>query len=378
MAKYSRLNQLVNNTITPTWNNIALSDITRSKRQRLKSGIDDFASFSWRGIDAFENFGAFIVNKRDLKFNNGPTFSNEYTKPQFESAYGQLMGVTFNIQKIDFTIGVYWISEKHYRQLIYWLNPYEINTLTFGFEPNYYYQVKLASIENGTRYIIGREGKDYMYYTEMKLSFEIQGPACAYASHGYEFETIREDSEGLPELFLDSTLSEYSEKKDSSDLPTPIEVLMKFNFYSNKETITADDDYFTVHFSAQYDQNDEVSLFTLTLKNQTYAQFGSSIVNSISIKYESDSSLILLNMGDSDYTILTKLTTSSRGQRIVSSIDSKPFEIPGIFDDPAFDIRKLHFKTHITSGAFLNLQDSAASLEISDLHINARARTNLI
>ena len=27
--------------------------------------------------------------------------------------------------------------------MIYWLHPYEINTLTFGFEPNYYYQVKL-------------------------------------------------------------------------------------------------------------------------------------------------------------------------------------------------------------------------------------------
>ena len=54
----------------------------------------------------------------------------------FESAAGQLTGVTFSQQKIDFTIGVYWISEDHYRQLIYWLHPYAVDTLTFDFEDN--------------------------------------------------------------------------------------------------------------------------------------------------------------------------------------------------------------------------------------------------
>ena len=175
-----------------SWNNIVLSPTTVAKRNQLKSGMDDFTSFTWRGVNAFDVFGAFIINnKNTLKFYNGPSFSNEYTKPQFESAAGQLVGVSFNVQKIDFTIGVYWICEDDYRKLIDWLDPYEISDLTFGFEPNYYYLVKLSSIGDAIRHIVGMEGsgndKKYMYYTELKLTFEIQGEPCAYRNIAYEF-----------------------------------------------------------------------------------------------------------------------------------------------------------------------------------------------
>ena len=54
---------------------------TQSKRDMLKSRMDDFTSFSWRGQDAFNTFGAFVVGGKDaLKFYNGPSFSNKYTK----------------------------------------------------------------------------------------------------------------------------------------------------------------------------------------------------------------------------------------------------------------------------------------------------------
>ena len=108
MAHYSKIDyrELPEQTY---WNNIELSPRTVHERKKIKWGIDDFASFTWRGIDAFETFGAFIINNKDsLKFYNGPSFSNEYTKPQFETAAGQLTGVTFQIQKMlmltDFTI----------------------------------------------------------------------------------------------------------------------------------------------------------------------------------------------------------------------------------------------------------------------------------
>ena len=188
---YSRLGSNGSETYK-SWNHIVLSPTTVAKRNQLKSGMDDFTSFTWRGVNAFDIFGAFIINnKNTLKFYNGPSFSNEYTKPQFESAAGQLVGVSFNVQKIDFTIGVYWINEDDYRKLIDWLDPYEISDLTFGFEPNYYYLVKLASIGDSIRHIVGIEGsgneKQYMYYTELKLTFEIQGDPCAYRNIAYEF-----------------------------------------------------------------------------------------------------------------------------------------------------------------------------------------------
>jgi len=96
-------------SITHLYNNIqdTLTDCTIQKRKQLKGSLDNFCTFNWRGIDAFETFGAFIINKNDLKFYNGPSYSNNYTQPQFESAAGHLVGVNFKTQQITFTIGVY-------------------------------------------------------------------------------------------------------------------------------------------------------------------------------------------------------------------------------------------------------------------------------
>ena len=79
------------------------------ERARLKAQLDDFATFQWRGHDMFDDFGCFIINesKGSLKFYNGPGFSNEYSKPQFNNNGGDLVGVNFNRQTISFTVGVY-------------------------------------------------------------------------------------------------------------------------------------------------------------------------------------------------------------------------------------------------------------------------------
>lgn len=233
---YSRLGKIGSEEYK-SWNHIVLSPTTVTKRNQLKSGIDDFTSFTWRGVDAFDVFGAFIINnKNTLKFYNGPSFSNEYTKPQFESAAGQLVGVSFNVQKIDFTIGVYWINEDDYRKLIDWLDPYEISDLTFGFEPNYYYLVKLASIGDSTRHIVGIEGsgdnKQYMYYTELKLTFEIQGEPCAYRNIAYEFKCIGASSNSNPALNDENKNYKYSFilKNDISDNNFQSHLAMPFKY----------------------------------------------------------------------------------------------------------------------------------------------------
>lgn len=94
-------------------------DIGRNKRAVLKKMLDKFTTFSWDGLDSFENFGAFITNNKDLKFYNGPSFSNAYTQPQFESHAGYLTGVSFQVQQISFNIGVYAVDDETYRKLIY-------------------------------------------------------------------------------------------------------------------------------------------------------------------------------------------------------------------------------------------------------------------
>lgn len=175
------------------YNTITLSETTKQRRAQIKQLQDKFMTFAWGGCDAFEVFGAFIINEKkgSLKFYNGPGFSNEYTKPQFDPSGGELIGVTFNKQTISFTIGVYWISIEDYRIFLSWLNPNKVDYLYFGHEPKYRYNVKLSKIGDSTRWVVGSEvidGKiEQMYYTELPLTFEVQGEPCAKGFSPYLF-----------------------------------------------------------------------------------------------------------------------------------------------------------------------------------------------
>lgn len=432
--KYTRLdNNIGPRTPNPNpWHDITISETTQKRRNQLRNGIDDFASFTWRGIDAFDVFGAFIINnKNSLKFYNGPTYSNSYTKPQFDSAYGQLTGITFNVWKIDFMIGVYWISEPHYRRLINWLNPYEINTLTFGFEPDYFYQVKLASVEDGIRYVVGKETvtnyhylaenesdfntyknnplnidkivvyngirykvradgvtdilpgvpetdkNETMYYTEMKLSFEVQGPACAYNKWRYEVDDGTQDTHPTEESQSVRSISTTYEFEDiqqaaNSDMEIPIEVLIRTKLFG--ENSSDDNIFFNVILDAQYANNQPITLFDVTFKNQTFSTIAP---NSLSIKYESESGLLLLNVGDSEYVLLNQLSTSNYGKRIIDSIVVNHFEIPGLFNDCNFNmLSNLKFKVTIRSNA--SIEETFILQWLDHVDFNIRARTNLI
>ena len=164
-----------------------ITNITENKRNQFKKMLDQFSTFTWDGLEGFEEFGAFIINenREGLKFYNGPSFSNEYTNPQF-AKNKEFIGVNFEQQKISFKIGVYWISIEDYRRFLEWLNPYVIGKLHFTFAEEWDYQVKLAGREESTRYILGNENNEPRYYSEMTLNFEVQGEPCLYAH--YEFK----------------------------------------------------------------------------------------------------------------------------------------------------------------------------------------------
>ena len=70
--------------------------------------LDKYATFSWND-EEMTHYHAFIINEKkgSLKFYNGPSFSNNYTQPQFESASSRFTGVTFKTQQLSFTIAVY-------------------------------------------------------------------------------------------------------------------------------------------------------------------------------------------------------------------------------------------------------------------------------
>lgn len=187
------------------------TDEVKAKRQALRGTLDDFATFKWRGVDMFDRFGAFIVNNSDdLKFYNGGSFSNSYASTTFQSRRGELDGVSFTGQEISFTVGVYWFTEDDWREFLHFMNPYEMSDLSFGFDNQYRYFVKLSSnIGDSDRHLLGYQQQKTKraqmiekqggtstetenvpaWYTEFTLKFDVLEESVAMAQNSYTFYT---------------------------------------------------------------------------------------------------------------------------------------------------------------------------------------------
>lgn len=420
-----------------------LTSETKSKRAALEARLDQYCRFHWRNTDAFKEFGAFIINKNDLKFYNGATYTNNYTKPQFESAAGTLTGVTFSTAKITFSIGVYWFSEEQYRKLIYWLHPYEISNLAFDYDPLHVYLVKLASIgDSNTRSVVGyettKDGKtEPRYYTELKLTFDIQGESCAYNSEHYipEQEEVIQNNQSL--IFNTHLLKNSA--TPLSDLPTTLTSFITLNLNTQRPY-----DGLRLQYIAEYRPDttviDSQLLFDVELKNLLWlsegGQFtiipagqtisattaklqsaltGNNFTNEnelivsndnafvittglsnsmtiakeykkliannvyIGLKYDSNSGLLYILDGSEDgvFRPITLQTTTNSGERIVDNLSVNKFAIPGLFDWSDFDLTKVNFKL-IVSGIGSQVITDNTIIDTNNCDIICRGRTNLI
>lgn len=364
------------------YNQLVLTDTTIKRRKQIKNLKDSFMGFQWRGHDAFDNFGMFIINEKkgNLKFYNGPGFSNEYSKPQFDSNSGSLMGVNFNRTTINFTVGVYWISVEHYRLLMNWLNPLVVDYIIFDFEPNYRYNVKLSKRTDSTRWIVGHEEGKPMYYTELALEFELQGAQCAKGVHSYEFIEweINEES-GFLKTKIKTETSEFI----PSDLNTPINVCLDIPLKDHDKFDNATDikDRLVLKAVYQYkDENEkeiyeEKDLFNIVLSNLTYSK---EEWKKLQLNYNSETGLIFLNLGDNSYPkLLTSLNTTDTGERVVDYYETNKFFIPGIFEYPEFSFEHFFIKLEWERYAGEN-RESIYDLEGIIPVIECFPRTNLI
>lgn len=110
------------------------------------------------------------------------------------------MGVNFKQQTIQFKVGMYWFNIEDYRKFLNWLDPYEVNYLTFDYDPEYSYLVKLASIADSPRYVVGKETNEagqivYQYYTELTLNWEIQGESIARSTLANNWTNIEDSND---------------------------------------------------------------------------------------------------------------------------------------------------------------------------------------
>ena len=380
------------------YHNLYITDATKQKRQQIKSLQDEFMTFSWGGYDAFENFGAFIINDKNgsLKFYNGPGFSNEYSKPQFDNSGGDLQGVNFNKQTISFTIGVYWINIEQYRLMLNWLNPLAVDYLIFGFNPDYRYNVKLSKLGDSTKWIVGKEDGEPMYYTEIPLTFEVQGIPCAKGVNSYEF---------INWVYINSETAEETDKRNNllthlnrsskdwieSDLPPPIDISLPFILQGGKKDDLNKNYIYHIELSAEYDtissdNYESLLLFSAELQNLTIIPYNESINKALSlnIRYNSEIGLLFLTYGNSNEKILSLLNLNDTGEKIINNYTVNKFSLPGQFAYPYFDTKKLQLKLSVWKyDSATNVQSAVSDAFLSKItvkqpYIVCYPRTNIL
>ena len=377
------------------------SNLTTKPRELLRKQMDDFATFVWRGVKSFDTYGAFIINnKNSLKFYNGPSFTNEYSKPKFSATGSNLTGISFSTQTISFQVGAYWLTEAEYREFINWLNPYEISYLGFDFEDKYDYLVKLSKIGDSTRYIVGRnENNEPCYYTELNLTFEVQGEACARARYGYEFKINSSVDNKTKQLTINSDITDYI----TSDLNFPFVLNASFipiidsNNITSETSIKADLVEYSQGqeitrlslFNVKFQGLEEVKKWTNNLdgnfieveKDKITSTYGLDNFEipadenigrpTLNIRYDSESGLLFLKVGEDTEKILS-LVNSINGIKIVNNFHTSKCKLPGRFTKPSL----VNYDEYVIEVAI-----DKAEFPIDDneaVNITAYARTNLI
>lgn len=351
------------------YSSLGITQTTQYQRGKIKTGMDDFCTFSWCNVDAWEEFGAFIINaKEDLKFYNGPQFSNSYAQPQYNTS-ALLEGVSFKTQQIKFKIGVYWISDQDYRRFINWLNPYAIGTLVFKFNEDWGYQVKLANREDSTRYVVGYELENGIskrrYYTEMTLTFEVQGQACAIATQAYEYTEISSIENGY-----NCTINPNG-KQDPSDLPIPFKMTISFPYIRQNITFQP-----LQLFLKYQDEEQGVDINTLLFElnwsndfitNALGSEADDYSVQTLWLEYDSESGIIYQKYGDGQYKLLNLWSLNELGSKVLKTIYVKKFLIPGKFNNPTIDMSKITFSVQ-----------GLNTINENGIYISIKARTNVI
>ena len=419
-----------------------ISNTTERRRAQIRALQDEFTTFSWGGVNAWDAFGAFIINenKGSLKFYNGPGFSNEYTKPQFDSGGGHLQGVNFSKQTISFTIGVYWFSIEEYRKLLNWLSPMKIDYLTFGFDSKYRYDVKLSKIGDSTRWIVGKENGEPRYYTELSLTFEVQGEPCAKGVHPYEFKgsngSVNWDFSRIdadrPNVAL-GVATLYKEDSTSfvkSDLETPIRVSFKINlaqditesnYFDNENSFVAIGEFvddslelntlasqfsdsgdeillitslenlptkYLINLSVKYSYVDEenkqqlqqYNLIEMVLQNLTFFREEGK---SLQFTYHSETGLVFLSTTDENPSLLSLQTYSDTNDFLVETLHTNKFMLPGEFQFENFyengEISfELTFEKQRLEGTEWAVKTINSNVYNQPINIECYPRTNII
>lgn len=373
----------------------SLTSDVAAKRNQFKGRLDEFCRFYWQDEDAFEKFGAFIITDSlgDLKFHSGPTWSNDYSQPQYGS-YGDLLGVNFSTWSISLKIGLYAISEDDWRRFLLWMSPFTVGWLRFGYDGSkWQYQCKVASITEGSRYSLFHDSEGIeRYYGETTVKFEIVGNPVAYSVAPLEFRPAGIESNQKSYDFKLKKTSTYEQRL--SDLNYPLDMQLSCDL--NKIFKNQSNSNLLITVTTTFQQITAV-LFSVSLSNLSYYNPAADTTttdkqwqSNLNIYYSSETGLLFYNFGDSPIRLLSYQEAVSTGERLVTSRKAIKFKWPGRFTNQglnnAANIQDYTIACQAAVGADTSspkycswaLYDGSSTTPDISLLLTGRSQTNVV
>ena len=293
------------------------------KWNTLKGALDDYCTFSWNEYNSLD-FKTFILNdkKNLLDSYNGLSFSNTYSKPQFENGSGTLQGITFNTKQIKFKIGTYGCTIDEYAQVLDWLNPYRIGNLIFAYDANYACRCKLAQLTDSQKSVVGYNvNNEPCYYFESELTFDIIGEQVKYGVKPYKWEMEENKNNIFPSIY--SLASTNANGQSQLDISFTVDITV-----SNFELEEGVDSLELVGEIVNSTDNNREQLFQIILNREAIQD-----CNKLIFSYDSNSGTILWGDEALDFSLLTLLSTY-RGYKLVDFFSSNKILLPCIFSKP--------------------------------------------
>ena len=369
MEKQNRKTRAAVPASVKPWSSLAPVDEAERARRRKRVSVDNFTSFTWRGESAYEKFGAFIVSGAgELRFNHGADFQNEYTVPRYEEGASSLLGVTFSTPQISFKVGLYYISEEEFRRFVYWLNPYEISWLSYGFEPKWQYQCKLNKMTDVSRYVLTGQGGDghTYYYAETTLTFDVLGGNRAYGIAPREFR--KDTASGSFQCMLKTDVPDFQ----PSDLEFPLKIRVSLCvdniLKALKGQTTEQNNKFNISCSTAMTDTITTELFNITFQHLTApidTDVGHTFLNFI---YDSKTGLVYYSFGSATDRLLTLQETVSSGYRLLDRLKTTKFSWGGAFDgfDADYYRNQALFKITTTTNSGSSAIDNSTGIVYGD------------
>lgn len=131
--------------------------------------IDKYTKFYYNNICS-SSLGVVITNNHDLQMNLSPSFSDKFVS----TTYGQTRyyeGTTVEAQNFVLNCVAINVDKTQWGAITRWLSPLSSGPLTFDWNRNHYYMVKLTKATSGEMWVKGK--KDKVLEDKYNVSFQI-------------------------------------------------------------------------------------------------------------------------------------------------------------------------------------------------------------